>query len=562
MADTTQDSTKILDRSLWSRKEYMFLVAGVLTQAFFYSFETNLMYNCLNAVTATFEVSSIASILPTILQILSAALVPFYTKISDVVGRAQALTFAMISYLIGYTIQGSAKKFLQFALGQIVYGIGSTGMQTLTQVLIADTTKLRNRGIFFSLYDLPSLVNIFATNPLTDPLTDTQKYPGANWRNVYLIIGILAALGSIAILTPLWYLQRKSQKKVTVQRRSIAWLLHEFDAVGAILITLAMSLTLLPMILARTFEGNWKNPKILGMFFPGVLLYGVLAYWEIKYTDRPIMSMKIWSNPSCFGGLVVQFFMTVMAAMNWQYYTLYLSVSRDISFGDALWLERGYQAAYLIFQLITSLLMRKYNTLRPFIWVGIIVHTIGIGLMIPARAPTSSDAFVVISQTIVGAAGGMANIAASVLVTGVVSRQDLATVIGCTQILGAFGSAFGSAVAGGVWTQYLPTRLAKHITGPYDEYGAMNSPTIYIPTLDPLTRSQLVEAYSDSQKLMSIISCALAVFACLATIPIKHLDLNSDHEPVKQESIGEEILEGDDKVIAHDEEKGIAYDLK
>ncbi|KAF9112628.1 Siderophore transporter [Mortierella sp. AM989] len=95
------------------------------------------MYSCLGYVTASFKVASLSSTLPTILEILATALVPFYTKISDVVGRAQALTIAFVFYLIGYTIQGTAKMFLQFALGQIAYGIGSTGMMTLTQVLIA-----------------------------------------------------------------------------------------------------------------------------------------------------------------------------------------------------------------------------------------------------------------------------------------------------------------------------------------------------------------------------------------------------------------------------------------
>jgi len=528
-------ASKALNRQFWSRKEYLFLTGGILTQATMYAFEVNLMYGCVGNITAIFEASSLSSTLPTILQILSAALVPFYTKVSDVTGRAQALTFAMVFYLIGYTIQGTSNAFLQFALGQIAYGIGSTGMATLTQVLIADSTLLINRGIVFALWDLPSAAMIFITNPLIDPLSNIVMYPDLNWHNVYLIIGLIALVGAIAVLTPLWHLQRKGERRLkdageVVPRRTIGWLLHEFDTVGALLITLGMSLTLLPMILARSFEGNWSNPRILAMFICGVIFLFLLVVWEVKFTDRPIMSMKIWGNRTAFGGLVVGFVMTVMASMNWQYYTLYLVVSRDISFSSALLLERGYQLAYLVFQVGTALLMKRFNTLRPFIWVGIVIHTIGIGLMIPARHPDSSDFFVVITQTVVGAAGGMAAIASQVAVTGVVAKKDIATVVGATQLMGSFGSAFGSALSGGIWTQYLPGRLAAHITGPYDEVMAMNSPLIYIPTLDAVTRRQLVEAYSDSQKLMSIISCAIAVCACFCAFMMKHIDLKQDQE--------------------------------
>ncbi|KAF9999247.1 hypothetical protein BGZ65_005372, partial [Modicella reniformis] len=504
----TSQPSKILDRSLLSRRQYQYLVAGMLIQSFVYSFELNLMLNCQGVIAATFEASSLISILPTILQTISAALVPFYTKVSDVVGRAQALTFAMVFYLIGYTIQGTANGFLQFALGQIAFGIGLTGMTTLTHVLIADTTRLVNRGILFALWDLSSVINVFTTQPLTDPLTIN---PGANWRNVYVISGVLSLVGAIAILVPLWYVQKKVEMKgYKTERRSIGWFLHEYDAVGALLITAGMSLTLLPMILARTYEGNWKNGKILAMFISGVICLALLAFWEIKYTDRPIMPMRIWMNRTCFGGLVVNFFMTAMAAMNWQYYTLYLVVSRDLTFGKTLLLERGYHVAFLVFQFLTAILMKRYNTCRPFIWVGIVIQTAGVGMMIPARLPTSSDAFVVISQTIVGAAGGMAYIASSVAVTGAVARRDITTVIGVNQILGSFGAAFGGALAGGVWTQYLPGRLAKHITSPYDEFLAMNSPLEYIPSMDATTKGQLVDAYADSQMLMSIISMSFA----------------------------------------------------
>ncbi|KAG0332807.1 hypothetical protein BG004_001092 [Podila humilis] len=547
-------AAKILDSGSWTRKQYYFMIGGVLTQAIMYAFEVNLMYNCIGNITNWFTATSLGSILPTILQILSAALVPFYTKVSDVIGRAQALTFAMFFYLVGYTIQGTAYSFVQFCVGQIAYGIGTTGMSTLTQVLIADTTPLINRGIVFALWDLPSGVMIFVTNPLTNPLSNLTENPDLNWRNVYLIVGLVALVGAIAVLTPLWHLQIRGERKFkangnTIPRRSVRWLLHEFDTVGALLITLGMSLTLLPMILARSYDGNWSNPKILAMFICGVISLFLLVVWEVKFTDRPIMSMKIWSNRTAFGGLVVGFVMTVMAAMNWQYYTVYLVVSREIDFQAALLLERGYQLAYLIFQLITALLMKRFNRLRPFIWVGIVVHTVGIGLMIPARHPTSSDFFVVITQTIVGAAGGMAAIASSVAVTGVVAKKDFATVIGATQLMGSFGSAFGAALAGGVWTQYLPGRLNMHVTGEYDQNLAMNAPVTYIPTLDAVTKSQIITAYSDSQKLMSIISCCFAVFACACTMMMQHVDLRQNQEEQDRRANGEVVAESKQEVI-------------
>ncbi|KAF9106130.1 hypothetical protein BGX27_009285 [Mortierella sp. AM989] len=537
--------SQILDRSLWTRKEYMVFTTGLLLQAFSYSFESNLFYGVLGYVISYYQVASLGSVFPTILEILRAALVPFYIKFSDVSGRFEAIACAMFFYLLGFTIQGTSQSFVQLAVGQVFYGIGSTGVYTLTQVLVADTTYLIDRGIMFAIWDMPTLVSIFLAQVLTDPLT--LPTPGGRldkWRNAYALMGVLSLAGAVVLLAPLWYLQRKATRVKTrrFERRSVRWLMREFDVVGALLLTASMSLTLLPLILAKSVEGNWKSPMILGTIIAGVIFFFLLIIWEAKYTTRPIMSTEIWKDRTTFGGLIVTLVFAIMNSVNYQYFTLYLVISRELTFGDALLLERGYPIAWLIFQLITAFLMKRYNACRLFVWsnlslflIGIFINLIGVGLMIPARLPTSSDAFVVISQAIAGSGAGIANVASNVAITAMVEKKDVASVIGAAQILASMGYAFGGALAGGVWTQYLPSLLDKYITGPYDESLAMNDPLEYIPSLDPTTKSQLIEAYADSQKLMSIITCCFTIIACICTWMMEPVDLLKDQVDKKGE---------------------------
>lgn len=332
------------------------------------------------------------------------------------------------------------------------------------------------------------------------------------------------------ILIPLWHLHRKNKKlQVAPPRRSLAWFLHEFDTIGALLLTAALSLVLFPLILARSLEGNWNNPAIIGCLCAGAVTLVFLTVWEAKYTNRPFMPMRIWTQRTCFGGLMGNLITTIQASINWMYFTLYLVVSRNIDFAGAQLLERGYQLAYLLFALLTGILMKKYNTSRPFVWIGILLCCIGTGLMIPARLPTSSDFFVVISQTIVGIGGGMSSNAALVSVTGVVHRRDYAVVIGANQLLGSFGAAIAAATAGSIWTQLLPKRLAEHVTGEYDEFQIMND-VYYVQALPEPTRSQVVAAYGDSQLVLSIISCSMVVLAGLCTLMMEHVDLTLTQE--------------------------------
>lgn len=117
-------------------------------------------------IAATFKASSFATTLNIIQQIMAISLIPFYTKFSDAVGRAQALTGALFFYLVGYVIQATSTSFEHLAGGQIVYGLGADGVGTLTQVLIADATLLIDRGLVLSLTSLPGIVNVFIAGGL------------------------------------------------------------------------------------------------------------------------------------------------------------------------------------------------------------------------------------------------------------------------------------------------------------------------------------------------------------------------------------------------------------
>lgn len=91
--------------------------------------------------------------------------------------------------------------------------------------------------------------------------------------------------------------------------------------------------------------------------------------------------------------------------------------------------------------------------------------------------------------------------------------------------------------------RYLPARLAKHIVGEYDEHKAMNDYLEYIRDMtvsDPVKKSQLVEAYADSQMLLLIVAMCIAVPVAVATFFMRDIDLHKKDAEEEAERINAE----------------------
>lgn len=100
-------------------------------------------------------------------------------------------------------------------------------------------------------------------------------------------------------------------------------------------------------------------------------------------------------------------------------------MTRRISPGKATLLGRGYYVAHIVLQLAVGWLMMKTKTWRPYLWIGVALMTLGVGLLIPARLPTSSDALIVISETVAGFGAGMIYVPLTVAIQSAVPHQGL-----------------------------------------------------------------------------------------------------------------------------------------
>ncbi|KAI9482696.1 MAG: major facilitator superfamily domain-containing protein [Benjaminiella poitrasii] len=560
-----------LYKLVWNKWDKWLLFCGLILLSWAINFEGNINMSLSQNVTSLFQTNNLISLLPTVLYILQTALLPIYSKLSDMYGRAQCYTVAMILYMVSYVVMATANNYDTLVGGQVIYAFGYTGVSILGPITIADLTNIVDRGLMQSLYNVPGLINLFLAPRAGDAL-----YRAGQWRWGYGMIPIILFATSAPLIGNLWKLffqvkrsglldDFKAKQKKNKQEENftffqkVVWFIEEIDIIGSLFLVAGLCLILLPLVLALPSWGGWSSGITIGTLVGGVVAWGLFAIWEWRFAKKPIIPLTRWDTRTPLYGVCALSTVTIISSTNWQFFTTYLMVSRKLESADALLLERGYNVAYIICEVIVGILMKRFRVWRPFVWTGVSLTILGVGLMIPARLPTSSDAFVVISQTIVGIGSGFLYTPMLVAIQSSVPHDDMAVATAMMQIGGSIAASIGSTMAGTIWNNMLPGQIAKNVPGEYDYAKIVGS----IPYANSLPDDQwmgVVNSYGHIQMILSIIAICIAVLTFCFTIPMKSFGLEAYDE--KKDDLPIEQIDSKDDEVPYGMEKMEVYGLE
>src|SRR2546426_668097 len=129
----------------------------------------------------------------------STIIVPIYGKLSDIYGRKQFILSAIIVFLIGSVLSGSAHSMIQLVIYRAIQGLGGGAIFANAFAVIGDlfppAERGRWQGMFGAAFGLASVIGPALGGWITD---------NATWRWNFFInipLGILALL-VIGLLMP------------------------------------------------------------------------------------------------------------------------------------------------------------------------------------------------------------------------------------------------------------------------------------------------------------------------------------------------------------------------
>ncbi len=235
-------------------------------------------------------------------------------KVSDVFGRLEAFAISVFVFIIGYSQMAGSNSVRTYASAQIFYASGSTGLQILQQIFIADTSNLLNRALFSTIPDIPFLITVWCGSPIAQSLLTNST-----WRWGYGIWAIILPSAFLPLALSLFLNQRKASKlgllavspwkgqRVSAVLKSL-W--YELDFFGLLLLCAAISLILIPLTLAPRAAGNWSNPSMITMLVIGGACILVFPFWERskKFAPRAFFPRGLFHNRTVLAGTGIAFF--------------------------------------------------------------------------------------------------------------------------------------------------------------------------------------------------------------------------------------------------------------
>ncbi|KAG0160297.1 hypothetical protein PDIDSM_7824 [Penicillium digitatum] len=497
----------------WTTKSLMVAYISIFLMAFCTSLEGQTVMSLSAYATSAFSKHSLISTVLVIQNVVNAVIKPPMAKIADVFGRFEAFCLSILIYTLGYIQMAGSTNVQTYASAQI-FSAGSTGLQILQQVFIADSSDLLNRAFLALLPEFPFLVTVWLGPTIAGAVLRTSS-----WRWGYGMWAIILPASFLPLALTLLFNQRKAQrlnliKKRTRRRTGLVSVMrrtwYDLDVGGLALLSAAVTLILVPLTLAATAKNGWKNVNILVMIALGVVCLCLLPLWESsrKLAPKPLLSLHLLKQKTALAGCALAFWYFMAFYFSVQPYLYsYLQVVQGYDVATAGRVTQTFSFTSTIAAFSVSLLIKYTRRYRIYITIGCVVYMTGLALMLLCRGEGASHFQVLGTQIIVGIGGGLINVPVQLGVQASASHQEVAAATAMFLTSMEMGGAVGAAISGAeAAAAEIFGKLTTALSFP------MGSPT----------RIAINRAYQETMNRL----LTLAVIATLPLIPLSLLMVN------------------------------------
>ncbi|KAI0443848.1 siderophore iron transporter mirC [Xylaria telfairii] len=571
----TQEGVKQIEAisMVWSKWGLIAAYFGIFLMAFTTSLEGQVTYSVVAFATSSFSSHSLIATVYVIQGVVNAVIKPPMAKIADVFGRLEAFMICIFLYVLGYIQMAASGNVQTFAAAQIFYSAGSTGLQILQQVFIADTSNLVNRALFSSLPDIPFLATVWI-----GPIIGSAFIATSTWRWAYGIWAIILPAAFLPLALTLFLNGRRAKRLapppekpkfaegglLAAVKHVVVSIWYSLDIGGIVLLSASFALILIPLTLTKTTPGGWHSGTIIALIVVGGVLLIAFPFWEgsKKLAPHPLIPLELLKSRTFCAGCAIGFFYFLVFYLSVQpYFYSYLLVVQHQSVPAAGHITQTFSFTSTVTSIIVSLLIKYTRHYKYFVTSGSLIYLLGVGLMIRYRTMDTTTGSLVGTQIAVGIGGGMLNVPAQLGVQASASHQQVAAATAVFLTIVEIGGAVGAAISGAVWTQLIPSKLSEYLPADvvpqahtiFGDVTVASNYTMY-PSGSP-ARMAINRSYQETMHILLIIAVTLCTPLVLLSLLMRNYKLDAVEQGVKGKVIGGDVSANEGKVSVGESQK-------
>ncbi|KAI0431337.1 major facilitator superfamily domain-containing protein [Xylaria sp. FL1042] len=515
----------------WSKTALIGIFANIWTLYLVNAFQQSILYDLVPYATSDFGSHSLLNVVYIVADAVSAAVFIPLARVVDVFGRAEGFLIMIVFATVGLVIMAASNGLAALSAGYVFYTIGTSGMTYCVDVLTADASKLKNRGLAYAFTSSPYIITAFA-----GPKASSEFYANVGWRWGFGAFSIIFPIVS----APLYFILKFNIRKAKIQGtlvekknnrtilQTIWYYIMEFDLVGVVLFSTGLVVFLLPFDIASDAPYGWGTAYIIAMIITGLVVIAIFGFYEALLAPTPMFDSKLLSDRTVIGACALDATYQISYYCWNNYFTSFLQVVNDLGIAEAGYVNNTFNVVSGLLLFFVGYLIRRTGRFKWLLYIAVPLYIFAQGLMIYFRRPNQSVGYLVFCEVLISIGGSVFIIVEQLAILAAVEHQQVASALSLLYVVGTVGGSLGATISGAIWTNTFEQALERNLPASSlpdlaDIYGDLTTQLSY--PVGSATRLAIQNAYAYAQTRMLAAGTGVMGLGLIWMLLIRNIDV-------------------------------------
>jgi len=423
-------------------------------------------------------------------------------KLGDLLGRKRVFQVAVLFFLAGSVLCGSAQSMAMLVASRALQGIGGGAIMVTAAALIGEVVPLRDRGRYQG-----ALGAVFGVTTVIGPLLGGFFVDHLTWRWAFWINVPVAVVVLLVAAYAIPALGRTARPRI--------------DYAGIVFVGLGAS----GLTLATSWGGSmypWSSSTIVGLFAGSTAALAIFVFIELRAAE-PVLPIRLFSNPvftvCCVLSFVVGFAM--LGALT--FLPTFMQFVDGVSATTSGLRTLPMVAGLLTTSIGSGAIVGRTGRYKVFPLAGTLI--MGVAFVLLSRMDASTPAAVQSAYLFVLGTGiGMCMQVLVLIVQNTSDFADLGVATSGVTFFRTIGSSFGAAVFGSLFANFLVDRVGPALAAGGAPPRAAQDPKV-LHALPHDVAAPVVHAYAESLDRVFLYAAPVAVVGFLVALLLKEVRL-------------------------------------